>query len=75
MKTEEFNLSDEIYKVDYCDVVNDSEWINIEDVKEFIKRRIDRTKLIIKLYPHKHGEELAGQLNEDLIKDAGEKLK
>jgi len=45
-----------------------------EDVKEFIKRRIERTKMIIKMYPHKSGEELAGQLNEDLINDAEDKL-
>lgn len=46
-----------------------------KDVKEFIRRRIERTKLICNLYPHKTGEELAGELNEDLIKDAGDKLK
>ena len=48
--------------------------INVEDVKEFIKRRIERIKLIINLYPYKKGEELAAQLIEDLIEDAGKKL-
>ena len=45
-----------------------------EDVKEFIERRIERIKLIINLYPHKKGEELAAQLIEDLINDSGKKL-
>lgn len=43
-------------------------------VKEFIKKRLERIDLIIKMYPHKSGEELAGQLKEDLMNDAGEKL-
>ena len=45
-----------------------------KDVKEFIKRRLERIDLIIKLYPHKSGEELAGQLKEDLMNDAGKEL-
>ncbi len=44
------------------------------DIKDFIRRRLERTKMIIKMYPHKHGEELAGQLNEDLMNDAGSEL-
>ena len=38
------------------------------------ERRAERIKLIIDLYPHKSGEELAGELIEDLYKDAGDKL-
>ncbi len=49
------------------------DYIQAQD-KEFIKRRMERTLLICKLYPHKHGEELAAEINEDLIKDAGDKL-
>ena len=45
-----------------------------KDIREFIKRRIERTRLICKLYSHKKGEELAGEINEDLIKDVGNKL-
>ena len=50
------------------------DFIKTLDVKEFIKRRFERIDLIIKLYPHKSGEELAGQLKEDLMDDAGEEL-
>ena len=45
-----------------------------KDVKEFIQRRLKRIDLIIKLYPHKSGKELAGQLKEDLMNDVGEEL-
>ena len=48
--------------------------LDVEDVKEFIKQRIERIRLIIKMYPHKQGEELAGELVEDLLSNAGEKL-
>ena len=81
----EFNLSEKIqdletYEKDnllFLKAYGRKENINLltmGDVKEFIKRRIERIKLIIKLYPHKQGEELAGQLIEDLINDAGDKL-
>ena len=50
------------------------EFLFVKDVKEFIQRRIERIKLVIKLYPHKHGEELTGQLIEDLLNDAGKEL-
>jgi len=73
-KDEDFNLSKKIE-----DMIGDSHpsslWLKVKDVKEFIKRRLERIDLIIKLYPHKSGEELAGQLKEDLMNDAGEKLK
>jgi len=47
------------------------DWFNNfeKDVKEFIKRRLERIDLIINLYPHKSGKELAGELKEDLLND------
>jgi len=45
---------------------------HIRDIKEFIKRRLERIDLIIKLYPHKSGKELAGELKEDLLNELGD---
>jgi len=36
------SLSDEIVKVDECDVINDSEWVNVEDIKEAVKELKER---------------------------------
>jgi len=75
-REKEFNLSEKIIgkNKDLPEDVWLTELLMVKDVKEFIERRIERTKMIIQMYPHKHGEELAGQLNEDLINDAGDKL-
>ena len=48
--------------------------VNIK-FKELIKRRLERIDLIIQLYSHKKGKELAGELKEDLMNDVGGKLK
>ena len=74
MTEKEFNLSEKIKELKWDEESIGKFQISLGDVKEFIKRRIERTILICKLYPHKSSEELAGELNEDLIKDAGEKL-
>ena len=65
----EFKLSERIEEI-----MLGEDSIRVKYIKEFIKRRIERIKLIIKMYPHKHGEELAGELIEDLTKDAGDEL-
>jgi len=65
-------LSDEKVKADNVKYDNGFFWET--DVKEFIKRRLERIDLIIKMYPHKKGKELAGQLKEDLMNDAGKDL-
>ena len=80
----EFNLSEKRRKLFNEQIEDESltkkwaEWF-LEEIekqdKEFIKRRIERIKLCIKLYPHKHGDELAGELIADLLNDAGDDLK
>ena len=69
----EFNLSEKIINSNKQNIEN-CHLILVNDIKEFIRRRIERTKLICRLYSHKQGNELAGELNEDLMKDIGEKL-
>jgi len=66
----EFNLSEKIV----IPINGNESYYSKRDVKEFIRRRLERIDLIIKLYPHKSGKELAGQLKEDLMNDAGSNL-
>jgi len=69
----EFKLSDKVKGINL--EIGRWEYLEIEDIKEFIKRRLERIDLIINLYPHKSGKELAGELKEDLLNDVKIKIK